>query len=82
MKRALWAVPVIMLAAGVWLARANYSYYLSQAMYPVNTSTWTLYQVPGYNVPYPVYSDCYGGYCGVYGRGMIMANTMPGEVLA
>ena len=67
MKRALWIIPVILVAVGGWLARGSYSYFSSQALYPANWSGWTISGT--------VSSSCYGSYCGGYGGGMISTTS-------
>ncbi len=67
MRRALLAVPIIVLATGIWLARGAYSYFSSQAMYPLPGWPWTTMGT--------VTSSCYGGYCGLNGTGTMTSTS-------
>lgn len=65
MKRALWAVPVLLVALAPWLARASYSYYYSQTLYPANWNNWIVGNTSGF-----MNSVCQSeGYCGAVGWG-------------
>jgi hypothetical protein len=56
MKRARWAIPVLLFLGSPWLAQGSYSYYHSQALYPTNWYDWIKNDA--------ILTNCYGSDCG------------------